>query len=660
MRARLGDRLRHASVVCVAVALLCGCAGPGQQMATNSQQFIDSGQPMRGLEELEKAMAAEPGNREYRMQWFRLRELVLGQLLTQADARLAEGKTAEALTLFEQAVRMAPGNARATSGVNSTRAALRLDLKVDEAQALLAQGLNAEAAQRLRAVLVENPAHVRAQSLIRQIEPTSASSAAPDRAGPALKTALKKSVTLDFRDANLRAVFDALSRSTGINFVFDREVRSDLKISISIANASVEDIIGTISATQQLDRKVLNQNTVLIYPNTPAKQREHLDLNIKTFYLSNTDAKGMVALLKTVLKTKDLYADEKLNTMTMRDTADAIRLAERMVAAQDQAEPEVLLDVEILEIKRSRMIEIGLEPPGRFTVLNLVKNPDTVITSGSGTTTVVNNTLTSTQLTLDALRGLTGGQIGIDSPVVNFRAENGDTNILANPRIRVKNREKARIMIGDRVPVITTTTTANVGVAESVSYLDVGLKLEVEPRVHLNNEVGVTVLLEVSNIVREIKSRTGSLTYQIGTRLANTALRLKDGETQALAGLIGDEDRKSTVGAPGMVDLPVIGRLFSSQRSENTKTEIVLLITPRVVRNIDAEAATRFEYASGTELAVGAAPLRLQGSGRIALPPNAAKPAPSPDGEPPAEPQAEPQPETPAEAPAQLPQQPAK
>ena len=325
-------------------------------------------------------------------------------------------------------------------------------------------------------------------------------------------------------------------------------------------------------------------------------------------------------MLKTVLKTKDLYADDKLNSLTMRDTPDAIRLAGKLIAAQDLAEPEVLLDVEVLEVKRSRLSEIGIDPPGKFTVLNIVPNPATVVSTATGTTTTVNNTVTTTQLTLDRLRGLTGASIGIDSPSVNLRAENGDTNILANPRIRVKNRDKARILIGDRVPVITTTTTANVGTSESVSYLEVGLKLDVEPTVFLDNEVGVKVNLEVSNIVREVRSRSGGLTYQIGTRLATTNLRLKDGETQALAGLISDEDRSATTGVPWLNQLPVLGRLFSTERSDRSKTEIVLLITPRVVRNLALEAVAPAEYSGGTEAGVGAPNMRLQGAGRMAMP----------------------------------------
>jgi general secretion pathway protein D len=167
-------------------------------------------------------------------------------------------------------------------------------------------------------------------------------------------------------------------------------------------------------------------------------------------------------------------------------------------------------------------------------------------------------------------------------------------------------------MIGDRVPVITSTQTANVGTSESVSYLDVGLKLDVEPNVFLNSEVGVKVALEVSNIVKEVRSRSGTLTYQIGSRNAVTELRLKDGETQALAGLISDEDRKGAVGLPWLIDLPVVGRLFSSETSDRNKTEIVLLITPRIVRNLTPGVQERGEKQGGTESRVGAPRLQLR------------------------------------------------
>jgi len=577
-------RSASAFVALTALLLLAACA-PGREHVRDGQRLIDQGRPEEGLAKIDQGLGLEPANHEYRMLAIRQRELQASRLLVQADAELAKARLDEAAALYRRVAAIDPNNLRARNGLDAVEGARK--------------------EERRLAALAAQPASV----------PLPAPNATP-----VLRPSLRKPVTLDFRNADLKAVFDALSRTTGINFVFDREVKPDIKVTLTIANITIEDVIGVLTVTNQLEKKTLNDNTVLIYPNTPAKQKDYLELAVRTFYLSNADAKNVFTMMKTVMKTKDIYADEKLNTLTMRDTPDAIRLAERLIAAQDLAEPEVTLEVEVLEVKRTRLTEIGIDPPGKFTVLNLIPEPSTVVQSATGPTTINSSALTTTQLTLDRLRRLRVGSIGIDNPALNLRAENGDADILANPRIRVKNREKARILIGDRVPVITTTTTANVGTSESVSYLDVGLKLEVEPNVYLDNEVGMKVNLEVSNIVREIRSRSGTLTYQIGTRLASTALRLKDGETQALAGLIGDEDRKSAAGLPWLVDLPLLGRLFSSERAERNKTEIVLLITPRIVRNLAIVQAGQAELAGGTETLVGSPALRLHSQGKMAMP----------------------------------------
>lgn len=604
----------------LSVAWLLAACAPGGELMRSGKELIEQGKPEEGLSQIDKALALEPDNTEYRLLAMRQREAQLKKFIKQGDAARDASQLDEAQTVYQRALGLDAANNRARTGLDDVEQLRRQKQRLDDAESALAKGDRDQAEQRVRQVLADNPAHPRALALRRQLDEQPG--AQPEAVEPVLKARLRKPVTLDFREANLKSVFDALSRSTGINFVFDRDVKPDIKVTLSISNLSVDDVIGVLTLTNQLERKTLNENTVLIYPNTAEKQKDYLELSLKTFYISNAEAKTVLTMLKAVLKTKDLYADDKLNTITMRDTPNAIRLAEKLIAAQDLAEPEVMLDVEVLEVKRSRMMEIGIDPPGKFTVLNIVQNPDTVVSTATGATTVQNKTLTTTQLTLDKLRGIKGSTVGIDNPSANLRAENGDTNILANPRIRVKNRDKAKIMIGDRVPVITTNSTPNVGTSESVTYLDVGLKLDVEPNVFLDNEVGVKISLEVSNIVKEVRSRSGSLTYQIGTRLATTELRLKDGETQALAGLISDEDRKGAVGLPWLIDLPVLGRLFSSQRSDRSKTEIVLLITPRVVRNLATGPVSRSEQTGGTEKNVGAPRLLLQGPGKLSVAPS--------------------------------------
>jgi general secretion pathway protein D len=204
---------------------------------------------------------------------------------------------------------------------------------------------------------------------------------------------------------------------------------------------------------------------------------------------------------------------------------------------------------------------------------------------------------------VDDLRKLGANAIGVDVGAVKVNARKEDTsiNILANPRIRAVNHEKAKILIGDRVPNITVTSSPQGGFAESINYLDVGLKLEVEPTIYRGNDIVIKVGLEVSSIAGAQISKLGTTAYTIGTRNANTTLRLKDGENQVLAGLINDEDRRTANKIPGVGELPVVGRLFGSSLDEGKKSEIVLSITPRLVRNVQRTEPRLQEFRSGTE-----------------------------------------------------------
>jgi general secretion pathway protein D len=394
-------------------------------------------------------------------------------------------------------------------------------------------------------------------------------------------------------------VLDAVSRSTGINFVLDRDIRSDARVTVFLRDARPEDAIELLASTNQLARKVLDATTVLIYPNTADKVKEYQDLVIRAFYLGHAEVKQTAALLRSMLKLREIFVDEKLNLIVIREPAETIRLAERLVALHDLGEPEVLLEVEVLEVKRTRLLELGIHFPDSFALTPL---------SATGA---------STGLTLDDLRNLNSSRTGVSTPGVtlNLRRETGDANVLANPRIRARNREKARILIGDRVPVITSSATSTGFLSESVQYIEVGLKLDVEPQVYVDDDIAIKVALEVSSLVREIKTLSGSLAYQIGTRNASTTLRLRDGETQMLAGLISSEDRSSANRVPGLGDLPVLGRLFSSELDNSDRTEIVLSITPRLVRSPIRPDVAQAEFWSGTETSLRLRPQLLGRAG---------------------------------------------
>lgn len=578
--------------------LLGGCAG--EREFNNGKKLLAEGKTEEGMEQIRKAIKADPNNPEYRARIIKENEAVVLRELANADSARMSEKFDEAEKHYNAVLKIDDKNERAMDGLQLIQSDKRHLEFVIAAQNLYKKGDFAGARSKVRDVLMEDHNQPGAKALQALLdEKTRARIETPD-----LKSNIEKTITLEFQDAGLKTVFDVISRVSGINFVFDKDINPALKATIFVKNTSVQGAIKLLLLTNQLAEKILDNNTVLIYPYTPAKTRDYQDLMVKSFYISNVDVKQTMSMIKTILKTKDIFADDKIGLLTMRDTPAAIRMAEKLIAAQDVEQPEVMLDVEVLEVDRSKVLNLGMQYPNQFTVLSPQAPPNTTTTAVGGSL-VVNTMQTTNPLTLDNLKNLNATQIGIPNPVLNFSDLDTDANVLASPRIRVKNHEKANIHIGDKVPVITTTSMATVGVAESVTYLDVGLKLEVEPAISLNNDVSIKVGLEVSNIVNQVKDAAGTTTYQIGTRTANTILSLKDSETQVLGGLLNDTDSDTANKIPGLGDFPFLGHLFSNHLTNKSKTEVVLLITPHIVRNIARPDAGNLEFMSGTEGSLG-------------------------------------------------------
>jgi general secretion pathway protein D len=573
-----------AALVFISVA---SCAGP--TVVDEARKRFDEGRGDEALALLQLAAKQNPNDFAVRGEYFRLRDLAVAQWLAQAEALRQAGQFEAAEALYRRVQAHDAANPRAAAGLAQIEADQRHRAQVAAAEQLVRAGKYREAQDVLRPVLTENPQQRDARRLQRLIDDKLVK---PVIVTVQLRPSILKPISIELREVTVRNVFEVLQRASGVNFVFDRDVRTDQRTSIALRDATIEDAIRMALLTNQLEQKILNENTVFVFPNTPQKLREYQELVVKGFYLANADVKQTANMIRTLVKTRDVFIDEKINLLVIKDTPAAIRLAERLIAAQDLAEPEVMLEVEILEVARNRLLELGIRYPESLAVS---------LVGAAGTPGSV--TLREWQNRNSDLVRLT-----FTDPLFLFslHQQDGRTNVLANPRIRVKNKEKARIHIGDRVPVITTTAAATGGfVSESVTYLDVGLKLEVEPQIFLEDEVGIKVGLEVSNIGQIIKSTTGSRTYQIGTRNATTNLRLRDGETQVLAGLISDEDRRSADRVPGLGDLPVAGRLFSSTSDNTTRTEIVLLITPRLQRTLARPEAGSVEFAAGTEASTG-------------------------------------------------------
>lgn len=593
------------------ILLLYGCAA--QRMHNEGMDLIDQGHVEEGLAKLEAASKSDPENFSYRLDLIRTRDEIIRRLLRKADSQRAIGNIDESASLYHAVLKFDDKNARALAGLENLAMDKRHATAMVHAKALFGKNELQEAQNVVKRILLEDPNYTDAKDLSRKIDEQLSKNTF---AGPSLKPEFKKPVTLEFRDANLKMVVEALSRTSGLNILLDKDVRSDLKTTIFVKDASVEDTIDLIAMQDGLYKKILSDNTILLYPNTPAKVKEYQDLMIRSFQLTNADAKDMEKMLKTLLKTRDMYIDKKTNSLVIRDTPDAIKLAEKLITAQDQPQPEVMLEVEVLEVTRSKLTELGIKLPEHIA-LSASGTPESTTVNTLPGGGVVTTTNPSQPLTLHDVSHLNNHYFTVSSlnASIDLRDETGDANILASPRIRVRNREKAKILIGDRVPVITNAITpvssGTPVVTGNVQYLDVGLKLNVQPFIHPDDDVEIKVNLEVSSIVREISSGP-TLAYQIGTRTADTVLRLKDGETQVLAGLISDEDRKAAQKFPGLGDLPIIGRLFSSHKNDKKKTEIVLSITPHLTRRIHRPDARNTEFWSGTESNLRSRPVTLE------------------------------------------------
>lgn len=579
------------------VLSMFGCSA--QLAFREGRQLLEAGQTEPGLAKVQEAIKLDPERHDYRAYYLHQRELAVQRLLAQGDSAKGQGRAVDAEPAYRKALALDPTSDRAKQAVTVLGAEQRHQILSAEGEAAFKAGRFSEAQDKARSVLAENVRHREAASLMLRLQERTAAT----QQEPKLDAALQRPITLEFRDTDLKSLFELISRSTGINFFFDKDIKPDLRATVFVRDTPIEDVIRFVLVTNQLERKILNQNTLLIYPNTPGKIKDYQELVTRSFYLNHADVKQTANMIKGMVKTKDVFIDDKLKLIVMRDTPDAIRMAEKLIAAQDIAEAEVMLEVEVLEVSSGALTDLGIRYPDQIAA-------SVIGAGGAGT------------LTLNELRNLNSSMysISVTNPtlVLNLKQQDGRATTLANPRIRVKDGQKARVHIGDKVPVITTTLSATSFVSESVSYLDVGLKLDVEPTISLASEVSIKMGLEVSNIVREIRSSSGTLTYQIGTRTAATVLHLRDGETQILAGLISDDERKIADKVPGLGDLPLLGRLFSNHRDTSNKSEIVLLITPRILRAVARPDARITEFLSGTESAIGAAPLVIRTAQPIA------------------------------------------
>ena len=548
--------------------------------------------------------------------------LILATALTLAGcataAAMRAGQHAEGLQDYDRAIveytrvlRDDPDNQDARLGLERMRMRSSLD-HFTRGRRLSANGRFDEAVLELQIAAELNPTSPDIQEALENARTELRTQAATERGGKTdLETLIERARSLPplgadlpadaklpadlvFPQASARVVYTALAKFANISLVFDPEFR-DQVVSIDLRDATLRTALDALAAASRTFYRVSSQRTVTVVPDTPDKRREYEEEVLQTFYLSNADLKETIDLLRIVIDARRIAPVTGTNAISIRDTRERVAAAARLIEAIDKARPEVVIHVELLEVDRTRFKEYGLQ----------LASPDSPGIDGAVT-------VDDGDLTLRDLRNLTQSDIQLTNlPGLFYRLLKTDTSTrtLASPQLRTTEGMPAQAQFGERVPVPITqfapiaTGGINQQPITSFQYEPIGVNIDITPRTHHNDDVSLALKIEVSSVSGE--GFGGLPTF--ASRSISTVIRLRDGETNLLAGLIRDDERHMASGIPGLSDLPVVGRLFARTRREAQETDIVLTLTPRIVRVLELSESDLRPFLLGRDGQAGAA-----------------------------------------------------
>jgi general secretion pathway protein D len=395
---------------------------------------------------------------------------------------------------------------------------------------------------------------------------------------PVLDPTSKEPITLVFPQPKpVKEIYQAMAKAYGFNVLFDPKLKDD-RIPIELNDVTAERALEIVMQAAGQFYKVLDAHSIIIADDTPQNRREYEDLVIKTFFLSNADVKDVDKLLRSLIEARRLSTNEQLNAITLRDTADKVAIAEKLISTNDKAKAEVLVDVELLEVNRGKLQDLGTQLSA--SSYNIGIDLDRV-----------NEDRPDGGLYLEDLDKIGNSSLFINVPslLINLAKSSNEATALAQPKMRITEGEKGSLVIGDRIPIPVTSFNSanNVGSGivpvTSFQYQDVGIKIDVEPRVHHNREITLKVTVEVSQVSGNVVQNNQSQPI-IGTRTINTVIRLQDGETNMLVGLYKEDNKVDRTDIPGLGSIPLVGRLFRNEKEDHKTTDLVLTLTPHILR----------------------------------------------------------------------------
>jgi len=587
-------RAAAAALLAAAVAVSAGCATTSALRA--GQQAEQSDDYDLAVVEYTKAVRANPDDPGARLALNRARVRAAQEHFFRGRRLAAEDRYEEAVVELQLASELNPGNAEASTLLHEVRQKLRTMVSVSRGGRTALEAL------------VERS---------RTLPPP----------GLDLPDGRKLPDSLVFTQASSRAVFTAIARFAGLNIVFDPTFREET-IDIDLRETTLAEALDAVSGSTRTFYRVAAGRTITVIPDTPQKRREYEESVVRTFYLSNADVKEVIDLLRIVVDVRQISPITATNAISLKDTPERIAAAARLISAIDKARPEVVIDVELLEVDRTRLKELGLQ----------IASPGDPPTGISGSADVNRD-----GLTLQTLQNLTSADVFMYAvPGIYYRLLKTDANTrtLANPQLRASEGIMAQARFGERIPVPNATFVpiagggVNTQPITSFAYEDIGVNIDITPRTHHEDEVSLTLRVVLSSV-----SGTGfGGLPTFANREITTTIRLKDGETNMLAGLIRDEERTVLSGIPGLSDLPLIGRLFANNRRETRQTDIILTLTPHIVRVLDLGESDLAPFRLGGDAGRGLAELpssQMPPRDRIDLPEGMQPAETEPAGRPP-------------------------
>jgi general secretion pathway protein D len=529
------------AALAAAAALLSACATTTPMKAGREAERLEDFD--RAIVEYQKALREKPDDFGIRRALERVKIRAAQEHHTRGRRLAGAGKLEEAVVELQIALELNPTSGDIEKQLRDLRAQLRNKMVVGP-----------EGRTRLESLIDQS----------RDLPPV----------GFDIPRTMKLADSLVFRNASTKDILTAIGHFAAINVVFDPQFR-DQTLTVDLRNSTLEEALQGVTSSTRNFYRVSAARTITVIPDTPAKRREYEEEIIRTFFLSNADVKETLDLLRLVVDNRRISAVSGVNAIAIKDTPEKIASAGKLISAIDKARAEVVIDVELLEVDRTRLREYGLQ----------VASPGSPGIDGSIDVNRPGQTIAS-------LRTLTQSDVfvtGVPGLYYRLLKSEGASRTLANPQLRTSDGIASQARFGDDVPVpsVTFAPIATGGVNQqpitSFTYRTIGVNIDITPRLHHNDDISLRLKVEVSNL-----SGTGYNNLPtFGTRFIDTTIRLRDGETNMLAGLIRDDERTTLDGVPGLSDLPIVGRLFAKNHRETKETDVVLMITPRIVRVLD-------------------------------------------------------------------------